>query len=90
MTTEQTKTYVCIARCYRLGKLYERGERITVPASMPMSRAWRDPSAELPEFVPQGPETAVPQGPELEPKKAPAPKATPPSPPKGRISDKSL
>ena len=97
MTTEM-KTYVCTARYYSKGKLYEKGEKIVVPVGTPMSRAWRDPSAAVEEDVPQGPENLfVPQGPKLEfvdkpaeaaVEKPKAPKATPPSP--RRVSDKSL
>ena len=89
MTTEM-KTYVCTARYYSKGKLYEKGEKIVVPVGTPMSRAWRDPSAAVEEDVPQGPENLfVPQGPQVEvvPEKIKAPKATPPSP--RRVSDKS-
>lgn len=104
MSEVKMKTWICIARYYSKGKLYEVGERISVPEGTPMSRAWRDPAAGAPENVPQGPETRVPNGPEFdvdaEGKSIPQgpqlgfeskkanPKATPPSP--RRVTDKSL
>lgn len=35
------KTYLCIGKYYKEGRLYEAGETITVDADSPVSSAWQ-------------------------------------------------
>ena len=83
-----TKTYICTSRYYSSGRLYEPGERITVPAGAPKSRTWRelDEPAKESERLPQGPEIVRKEEPKEQKEDSKAESKQQPK----RLSDKSL